>query len=208
MGFAVILTREIKYRNLWRGLQFLPWLLPPIVVATLWVSFYLPVQGLINTILRNLGLSRLALNWLGNPNTALLAIIIAESWTWYPFFSVTYLSGMQGIPKAIYDAASVDGASGWKNFWYITLPLLKPFVLSTSIIQFIWLFRYFDMVWIMTKGGPAKASEVVATQVYKTAFYRYRFEDAAALGIIMALIMLIFVFFYLYYYRKAESLRG
>jgi ABC-type sugar transport system permease subunit len=118
-----------------------------------------------------------------------------------------YLAGIESIPKTLFEAAQVDGASSWYSFWRITLPLLRPIVLTASLIQFIWVFRFFDLIWIMTRGGPVKASEVLATEIYKTALYRSNFNEAAALGIIMGVILLIFVLVYLYFYNKVEGTR-
>lgn len=202
MAFAVLLNRELPLRNLLRGLVYLPWLLPPVVVAVLWKSFYLPVQGPLNTALRALGLDAFALDWLGTPILALPAVAIGEYWAWYAFFTTMYLAGMQGIPDSLYEAARIDGASPRQEFRYITLPLLKPLILTTSLVQFIWNFRFFDMVWIMTRGGPAKASEVLATEIYKTAFFGFDFNEAAALGVIMAGMMSVFVVLYVRFSRS------
>ena len=207
LTFATLLVQRMRFRNVWRGLQYLPWLLPPAVVAVLWISFYLPVLGLINTTLRHFGWATLARDWLGDPGTALNAVILTDVWHFYPFFTVMYLAGMEGIPRSLYDAAEVDGAKAWQKFYHITLPLLMPIILTVSLIQFIWVFRFFDLIWIMTRGGPAKATEVLATQVYKTALYRFDFNEASALGIVMTGIMLVFVIAYLYIYKKIGNTR-
>jgi len=206
MGFAVLLSREMMFKNLWRGLQYLPWLFPPTVVAVLWISFYLPVQGLINRLLGSLGLRSLIFDWLGDPKTALTAVIAADVWHFYAFFSIMYLAGIESIPKSLYEAARIDGANSWRIFWHVTLPLLRPIILTASLVQFIWVFRFFDLIWIMTRGGPVKATEVIATQVYKTALHRYDFNESAALGIIMSGIMIAVVFIYLYFYKKGEGI--
>jgi len=205
LAFAVLLSTKIKFRNVWRGLQYLPWLLPPTVVGVVWISFYLPVLGLVNTTLRSLGLVSLTRDWLGDPSTTLNAVILADIWHFYPFFSIMYLAGIAGIQETIYEAAKIDGANSWQRFFRITLPLIRPIMLTVSLVQFIWVFRFFDLIWIMTRGGPAKASEVLATQVYKTALYRSDFNEASALGIIMSGIMLMVLLVYLYIYRKGES---
>ena len=210
MSYALLLNANIiknKYKNILRVIHFLPWLLPDAVVACVWLAMYLPTGGFINTVLRNLGLYDLSQNWLGQRNTVLFALILAESWAWYAFFSISYLAAMQNIPKSLYEASVIDGANKLQIFYYITLPLLKPIVFTTSIIQFIWLFRYFDLIWIMTRGGPAKASETIATQIYKYAFYNYKLGESSALGGIGCIIMLIGVVMYLYYYKKAEKLK-
>jgi len=206
LSFAVLLSRKMRFRNLLRGLQFLPWLLPPVVAGVIWLSFYLPVQGLINTTLRKIGLAALAISWLGNEKTVLTAVMITDIWHFYPFFSIMYLAGIQGIPDSLYEAAMMDGANSWVRFRHITIPMLKPVILTTSLVQLIWVFRFLDLIWIMTKGGPSKASEVMATQVYKTALEKFDFNESAALGIIMSIIMLIFTLVYLYFYRKRDRI--
>jgi multiple sugar transport system permease protein len=211
MSYALLLNTNIiknKYKNILRAIQFLPWLLPDAVVACIWLAMYLPTGGFINTVLRNLGLYNLSQNWLGQRNTVLLALVLAESWAWYAFFSITYLAAMQNIPESLYEASVIDGANKGQIFFYITLPLLKPIILTTSTIQFIWLFRYFDLIWIMTRGGPAKATETVATQIYKYAFFNYDLGKASALGGMGCIVMLIGVIIYLYFYNKAEKSRG
>ena len=211
MSYALLLNTNIirnKYKNILRAIQFLPWLLPDAVVACIWLAMYLPTGGFINTFLRNLGLYNLSQNWLGQRNTVLFALVLAESWAWYAFFSITYLAAMQNIPTSLYEASVIDGANKGQIFFYITLPLLRPIILTTSTIQFIWLFRYFDLIWIMTRGGPAKATETVATQIYKYAFFNYKLGESSALGGIGCIVMLIGVIIYLYFYNKAEKSRG
>ena len=190
LGLALLLNVRGRRRNLWRALQLIPWLLPASVVSCIWLLIYQPQYGLLNTVLSKLRLPFLVRDWLGDPGTALASVTISNIWMGYPFFAVMILAALQNIPSDLYEAARIDGAGGWGVFWYITLPLLRPVILTTSLLDIIWTFRFFDLVWIMTKGGPIRATEIMPTYVYKTAFYNFNFHYAAALGGIMVLIMI------------------
>ena len=205
MGFALLLNRGIKQLSFWRGMQFTPWLFPPAAVSVLWILIYQDQYGLLNEVLRFIGLSSWATNWLGRPGTALAAVTIASIWNWYPFLTLTLLAGMQNIPEELYEAADIDGSGPLRKFIFITIPHLMPVILTICLLDFLWTFRFFDMVWIMTHGGPAKSSEVLATYVYKVAFNTYRFDRAAAVGGLIVLFMGTFAVLYLWAYRRLEK---
>ena len=205
MGFALLLNRGIKQLSFWRGMQFTPWLFPPAAVSVLWILIYQDQYGLLNEVLRFIGLSSWATNWLGRPGTALAAVTIASIWNWYPFLTLTLLAGMQNIPEELYEAADIDGSGPLRKFLFITIPHLMPVILTICLLDFLWTFRFFDMVWIMTHGGPAKSSEVLATYVYKVAFNTYRFDRAAAVGGLIVLFMGAFAVLYLWAYRRLEK---
>lgn len=205
MGFALLLNRKIKFLTFWRGMQFLPWLLPPAAVSVLWILIYQDQYGLLNTTLRHIGLADWTMNWLGRPETSLTAVAIANTWNWYPFLTLTLLAGMQNIPEDLYEAMEVDGGSSWDKFRFITVPHLMPIILTICLLDFLWTFRFFDMTWIMTHGGPAKSSEVLATYVYKVAFNTYRFDRAAAIGGLMLILMGALTVLYLTAYRRLDE---
>jgi len=205
MGFAVLLNRKIKLLTVWRGLQFLPWLFPTAAVSIVWILIYQDQYGLLNSTLRYVGLSDLTTNWLGTPGTALTAVAIANTWNWYPLLTLTLLAGMQNIPEDLYKAMDVDGGGPWHKFWLITIPHLMPVILTMCLLDFLWTFRFFDMTWIMTHGGPAKSSEVLATYVYKVAFHTYRFDRAGAIGGLMLILMGAFTVLYLVTYQRLDE---
>jgi len=202
--FAVVLSKRIRGRNLWRVLQFIPWLFPPAVAACIWILIYHPQYGLINGLLFRLDLGWLVRDWLGNPKSALAMVTIVNIWNWYPFFSLILLAGIESISPTLYEAAKIDGAGRWSRFFYITLPLLFPIIVTCSLLDAIWTFRFFDLVWIMTRGGPIRSTEIMATWVYKSAFYEFDFNLGAALGGIMFLISLAFCFVYIRFYYATE----
>jgi multiple sugar transport system permease protein len=197
LGFALLLNRDIKCMSLWRALQFIPWLFPAAVASCIWKLIYQPQYGLLNTVLYGLNLSSLATEWLGRPETALAAVTVVNIWNWYPFLTLMLLAAMQGIPDELYEAAGIDGAGGWAKFFHITIPYLRPVILTVCLLDFIWTFRFFDMVWIMTRGGPMRASEILPSYVYKTAFEALNFHRAAAIGGLMVIFMVVFVVVYL-----------
>lgn len=205
MGFALLLNRGIKALSFWRGIQFAPWLFPPAAVSVLWILIYQDQYGLLNEVLRGVGLASWTTNWLGMPGTALAAVTIASIWNWYPFLTLTLLAGMQNIPGQLYEAVEVDGGGAWRKFWFITIPHLMPVILTICLLDFLWTFRFFDMAWIMTHGGPAKSSEVLATYVYKVAFHTYRFDRAAAIGGLIVICMGVFAILYLLAYKRLEQ---
>lgn len=203
LEFALLLNRKnLKRRNLLRGLQFIPWLFPPAVTACIWILIYQSEVGALNVLLRKLNLSNLAFDWLSSPKTALTSVAVVEMWSFYPFFTLMLLAGLQNIPYSLYEAARIDGAGMWSRFWCITLPLLKPVILTTCLLDVIWNFRFFDLIWIMTLGGPARSSEVLSTYLYKAAFYDFNFGYAGAIGGFMIIFMLPFVIGYLVFYSS------
>lgn len=208
LGFALLLNQKIRHLSVWRALQFIPWLFPPAAVSILWILIYQGQYGLINSGLRAVGLGGWAMNWLGEPSTALAAVTVASIWNWYPFLTLTLLAAMQNIPSELYEAMDVDGGTSWDKFRNVTLPHLTPVMLTVCLLDFFWTFRFFDMTWIMTKGGPGKSSEVLATYLYKLAFQEYRFDRAAAVGGYIMLIMALLTVVYLFAYRRAERASG
>lgn len=208
LSFALLLNAKISNLSLWRGLQFIPWLFPPAAVSILWILIYQGQYGLLNSTLRAVGLDAFAMNWLGDPATALGAVTVASIWNWYPFLTLTLLAALQNIPEELYEAMKVDGGTAWDRFWRITVPHLTPVALTICLLDFFWTFRFFDMTWIMTKGGPGKSTEVLATYLYKLAFQEYRFDRAAAVGGFIMIIMAVLTVIYLLIYRRAERAQG
>ena len=201
VGFALLLNQTVKLRSLWRGLLFLPWMLPGVVVATLWILIYQPVYGILNLVLRKLLLGSLVHAWLGEVKTVLPAIIVANTWKAYGFATLMLLAGLQTIPYDVYEAAMVDGASSWQKFRYITIPSLMPFILTVLMVDLIWTFANFELIYIMTQGCPVRASKILPLYIYENAFIRNRFDLGSAAGMIMMSIMGILILIFLRLYR-------
>ncbi len=196
LGVALLLHEPIRGRAVFRNLALLPWMLPPAVVATGWAWLYHNPFGMLNPVLVSLGVLRAPRAWLASPDTALGAVVVANLWRGFPFISLVLLAGLQSIPAALYEAASVDGASAWQRFRHVTMPGLRRVLLIATTLDVINTVKYFDLVWVMTGGGPANRTEVFATLIYRVAFQFFRAGRAAALAVIMVVAVAAFSFFY------------
>jgi multiple sugar transport system permease protein len=199
LGLALLLNLHLDpaFRGLARGLLIVPWLLAPTVAGMIWVLMLQPF-GVFNGLLVSLGLidPNLAVSWLGDPQTALGSVTAMNVWRAFPFFMVMLLAGLQAIPKQLYEAAEIDGASLFGQFWHITLPQLRGVVTTIVLLDSIWTFRAFDPVYVMTGGGPAHASEVLATAIYFDGFQKLRFGYASAEAVVMFVVLFVVSAFY------------
>jgi raffinose/stachyose/melibiose transport system permease protein len=177
---ASLLARVKRGAMIYRTALFMPFILPSIVTATIWRYLYNPRFGLPTLVGYDKAL-------LGQSDTALWAIAFADNWQFWGFLMVLFLTAMQGIDPVLYDAAKVDGANRWQEFWNVTLPGIRPVVLFMMMMVMIWAFLVFDYVFILTGGGPAGATEVIAIDIYKNAFQRFEAGYAAAQGMTICL---------------------
>jgi multiple sugar transport system permease protein len=159
MVTALILHANIRGRNLWRALLFLPWSVPAVVSALSWRWMYNDINGVFNTMLTRLGLIDSPILFLGDINLAMWSVLAAVIWQGTPFWTMTFLAGMQSIPGEIYEAAQIDGASTWQSYWFITLPNLTNVIVVTLMLSAIWTANGVQYVYILTNGGPAGATE-------------------------------------------------
>lgn len=190
IGFvlALLLNREFRGRTIFRVLFTMPWFFPEAVIALLFTWIFNPMYGVLNSILKGLGLISTNLSWLGNKELAFPAIIFVCIWKGFPLVMTMILAGLQGISKDYYEAARIDGASGWQQFRYITVPSLKPILATVLILDSVWWFKQYTLVYTMTSGGPGTATNLVSLSIYGTAFVDLRFGKGAAWGIIVFLI--------------------
>lgn len=183
MAGALLLQNLVGGRWL-RAIFVLPWATPLVVGALAWKLIYQP-NGLFNQVLEGLGLGHLAHAWLADPNTAMGAVIVANVWRGFPFIMILLISGMVSIPEELYEAAAVDGTGSVRTFWFITLPLLKPAILTSTLMALIWTFNSFSNIYVMTGGGPAGSTDILTTFVYKQAFTSFNFGYASALSMVL-----------------------
>lgn len=195
IGIALILNEAFKGKAFIRGLTLLPYILPTVVVALTWQWMLDGNIGIITHAGDKLGFGKV--NWLGTPTLALLTVIVVSVWTWTPFVTTCFLAALQTIPLDIADAAKVDGTTSWQRFIYITLPILKPILVIIILLRGIWMFNKFDIIWIMTKGGPLGATEHLPILTYQKAFQTYDIGGGTAVATISFLILLIIVLIYL-----------
>lgn len=186
---ALLLNQALRGRSFYRTALFLPVVMSFVVVGILWTWLYNAQFGLINSLLTALGLQALILDWLGDPKIALWSLIVVDIWKWYGFHMVIFLAGLQTIPLELYEAARIDGANRWAQFSRITLPLLQPVMIVNITLALMGAYNVFDIPYVMTEGGPANSTIVMALHIYIRGFKFYRFGYAAALS--YALLVLI-----------------
>ncbi|MGJ4846163.1 carbohydrate ABC transporter permease [Leifsonia sp. Le1] len=205
MALAVFFYQNFRLSATLRALFLVPWLLPLIVSASTWSWMLNSDSGVVNATLNAFGLS--GVNWLTSPDWALTSVIIANIWIGIPFNLVIIYSGLQNIPTDLYEAASLDGANGWQKFWRVTFPLLKPVSAITILLGLIYTLKVFDIIWIMTRGGPGTSSTTFATWSYQLGFASTLpdFSPAAAVGNVLIVIALIFGLIYIRTQRKQDA---
>ncbi|KYC38133.1 sugar ABC transporter permease [Scytonema hofmannii PCC 7110] len=189
LGIALVLNQAFFGRGVVRTIAILPWALPTALIGLAWAWIFNDQFGVVNDILRRLGLVETGINWLGDPTLAMIAVIFADIWKTTPFISILLLAGLQSISQDLYEAHSVDGASPWQNFYKITLPLLLPQILIAVLFRFAQAFGIFDLIAVMTGGGPGGATEVVSLYIYSTVMRYLDFGYGAALVVVTFLIL-------------------
>jgi len=194
---ALLLNRSFRGRGLVRGLILLPWVMPGVVAALMWGWMYNPDVGVINDLLFKTRIISHPIAWLADPSTAMLAVIGVAIWKGFPFFAVTLLAGLQTIPRELYEAADIDGASYLRKFIYITLPLIKEIVLITTTLRFSGIFVYADLVYVLTEGGPANATMTLPVYAFLKAYNNFDFGYAAAVSITMVLFLFVLALVYI-----------
>ena len=206
-GFAaaLLLHQTFHGRAVVRTLTLLPWVIPGVVVALIWEFLYQPNYGAINDVLGRLGVMTEKVAWLSNPSLAMPAVIVTNVWRGVPFFAIMLLAGLQAIPDELYEAARVDGASVTQRFWHITVPLLRPIIVVATATRIIWTFNYADLIFVMTSGGPAHATQITSTYTLLQAYSNLDFGYAATLSVVLLVIMLVFTILYLRVTRGVES---
>lgn len=195
LGLALILNGYLPVRRLFRTLLLIPWAIPGVTATIAFLWMLNPSFGVVNYVLRTLGLVDGDVNWFGSPETAMLAVILPTAWKAYPFYTVMILAGMQAIPKDLYEAASVDGAGTFAKFRGVTWPGIKPYVAIAAVFNMMYAFREFDFIFASTRGGPGGATETMAIRIYNEAFESFQFGNASALGVVVFVLLAVVVAF-------------
>ena len=206
LGLAILFNKTFPLSNMMRGLLLTGWQIPSVVTGTLFLFLFNLDYGLINFVLTSLHLVSQPIGWIVQSNTALPAVIIANIWLGIPFNLILLSAGVAGLPEDVYEAATVDGANGIQKLIYITLPLLRSTILAVLMLGFIYTLRVFDLIWIITKGGPGNATEVLPTFAYRLSFINFNFGRSAAVSVIMLLILFGAAILYLRAITKEERL--
>jgi multiple sugar transport system permease protein len=204
LAFAMMLNSPMLSgvtKAIFRIVYILPWLFTIAVIAVIW-RLLLDPAGVINYLLHSFGLIQHNVDWLGDPAKALWVVTFVNIWSGYPFFMISLLAGLQGIPTDLYEAAAVDGANPWQRFRSVTLPQLRPVIVSMAVLDLIWTSQQFALIWMMTGGGPLHATEMLSTYTYKQAFSEYEFSTASAAAVIVLLLTMVLAFFYVRQQRE------
>jgi multiple sugar transport system permease protein len=199
LGFALALFFNKKFlgNNFFRGTIMISWLLPVTVVGLLFKFIFATQGGIFNQLLMQLHLIDKPIEWLLTGNTAMFAIIVANIWIGIPFNMMLLVNGLNQIPGEIYESTSLDGANKWQTLVKITIPMIKPAIMSVLTLGFVYTFKVFDLVWVMTKGGPVNATELVSTYSYRLSFQEFEFSKGAAVANVMFVILMLVGFLYI-----------
>jgi ABC-type sugar transport system permease subunit len=196
LGCALALNREFRGRNLVRMLALLPWAVPSVVNGIMWKWILNPSYGALNGLLYQLGLIDRYIIWMGQPGSALAMVILADVWKETPFIMLLFLAALQTIPKDLYEAARVDGASALHSLFRITLPLIRPMLFVAVALRTIWALKSFDLIYTLTAGGPSGGTTVVGYYTYLKSFVSLQFGLGSAAAYIMTAVVLVLVLFY------------
>jgi multiple sugar transport system permease protein len=190
---ALVLNNVIRGRNFFRGLFLLPWITSTVIIALTWRWMFdaFPGRGFFNSVLLDLGLLGRPIAFMATPEGAMAAVIVANWWRGFPFFGVSFLAGLQAIPRELYEAASVDGATAWRRFWHITLPGLKHVMIVTTLLSFILTINDFNIVYVMTRGGPGTATQIFATYSYQVAFNQLRWGRGVTISLFVVPVLVL-----------------
>ena len=198
LGFALLLNSDVlssAAKAVFRTIFVLPWLLTVAIIAILWRLLLNP-NGVVNAVLSALSLVTGQHEWFADPDLALGVVTFINIWSGYPFFMISILAGLQGIPRDLYEAAEVDGAGVLRRFWSITVPQLRPIIISMALLDVIWTSQQFALIWMTTGGGPLSRTEMLSTFTYKMAFSNYDFSGASASAVIVLVLSMVLAFFY------------
>ncbi|WP_435737946.1 sugar ABC transporter permease [Cellulosimicrobium sp. PMB13] len=204
-GLALALNTRIRGAKALRGLMLIPWLVPGVVVSFLWMWIFNANYGVMNALLQSLGLIDEPQAWLAQPGTAMAAVIVAKTWQSFPWMMVMLLAGLQTVPRELHEAAEMDGAGTVRRFFSITVPHLKGIIGLVLLLEFIWNFQHFDIIYVLTGGGPAGSTQTFATAVYETAFKGFDLGMAGALGLLWMVILMALVVVYVRFSEKGEE---
>lgn len=192
-GAALTLNAGVRGQTVLRGLFLLPWVLPGVVVSFLWLWIFNANYGVLNGALRVAGVLDANIAWLSTSSGAMIGIIVAKTWHSFPWIMVMLLAGLQTVPRELHEAAAVDGASALRRFWHITVPQMRGIIFVVLLLETIWNFQHFELIYVLTRGGPAGATTTFAIAVYETAFHGFNLGRAGALGILWMAILAGFI---------------
>lgn len=202
LALALLLNREIYGRGFFRALLLVPWVIPDAATALIWKWLYADQYGVINFLLIASGLVDRQIQWLADPSLAMVSVIAVQIWKLTPVMFIVLLAALQNVPTELHEAAELDGAGPIQRFRYVTFPVIRPTSVIITLLASIWTFQSFDIVYLLTGGGPADATEILPTLIYQKAFWASEIGYAAALGMLTLVCLVILSVAYLFVYRS------
>lgn len=203
--YAVVLNQKIVFRSLIRAFVIFPYLVPMVVSCAVFKYMFNDLVGILDHTIIELGLSEKSINLFGNYKLAMAGVVMVSIWKYTPMMMIAVLGKLQTIPSHLYEAAKIDGSNAWNSFWHITFPYIQPVLIVVMLMRFIWLFNKWDVIYLLTGGGPLDATQTLPTLLYSEAFSSYNLGGAAAIGVIMFLLLVIFSKIYYRINEKAEG---
>lgn len=194
MIMALVLNQNMHLVDLWRALLFLPWTISTIVTVIMFRFMYSSTGGVFNAILMKAGLINIPIAWLSTPMMAMISVILVNVWRGTPFFGISILSGLQTVSTEQYEAAELDGANGFQKYIFITLPSIRNVILLVSVVSTIWTLNDFQIIWVLTRGGPVNATQVFSTLTYNYAFVNYYLAKGIAVSVASVPIIFLLIF--------------
>ncbi len=206
LSLALALQGKRRINVLYKSLFYLPICLSPIIIGIIWVWLYSPKLGIVNIFLRGIGLDQLATAWLANPNTALFAVFVAWAWQQTGLNMVIFLAGLTSVPTPLVEAAKVDGANYWQTLLKVIIPMLRPATVVVLALTAISALKSFEIIWVMTKGGPFNKSDTLAVFMYSESFRKFKMGYGSSAAVILFLMTLVIIVLYFRFAAAAEEL--
>ncbi len=198
---ALILNLKFPGRSIFRSITIMPWAISGVITGTLWLWLFDGTIGVFNDLVMKAGLAESPIPWMINSQGAFFMLFVANAWRGTPFFAIMFLAALQSISEELYEAAKIDGAGAWQQFRYVTLPLIRPTIVISTMLRVIWTFNYIDLILTMTNGGPVGSTRTLAIHIYDTAFIDTNFGEAATMSVITIFIMMVFSLLYWQLYK-------
>lgn len=207
IGFclAIFFTQKFKFAKVVRGILMVPWMMPMTVTALMFKLIFATDIGVLNHILNSLHILNGNVDWLTNTHTAMIGVVAANVWIGIPFNTILLSTGLTTIPTELYESASVDGATGFQKLSYITIPLLRPTIESVLVLGFIYTFKVYDLVYVMTEGGPVNSTHLLSTYSYKLSFDMFKYSEGSAVANILLIILLLVGMLYMKITMEGEK---
>jgi len=202
LGLAMVLSNRMQFSNPIRAAVMMPWIVPTALSTLGWFMIFDPVFSPISWLLRSLGVIKQNINFLGEPNLAISSVCLVNIWRGIPFFGITILAGLQAVPNELHEAAALDGANAWHRFLHVTVPAIRGVVLIAALLSVIWTFADFQLIYILTKGGPANTTHIFGTYAYQIGLSATDIGQGAAIALYMFPILSVFAILLLVYLRR------